>query len=114
MRDSVFDGRERVGPGHWCTQPEAIIVAACATAGAIRVSGEGGKAARRYDDPLPPSEAGRRRQDPVADLDALHPRPYRENPAGALVTLRAPLVRIFVDSALRHVWTAGVVILDIA
>jgi hypothetical protein len=32
-----------------------------------------------------PSEAARRRQDPVADLDALHPRPYRENPAYAFI-----------------------------
>src|SRR5438128_3992138 len=37
------------------------------------------------DDPLPPSEAGRRRQDPVADLDALDPRPHGENPADALI-----------------------------
>jgi hypothetical protein len=39
----------------------------------------------RYDHPLPPSEAARRRQDPVADLDALHPRPYGENPADAFI-----------------------------
>ena len=31
-----------------------------------------------------------------------------------LLALRAPLARIFLDSALRHVRTAGVVILDIA
>ena len=51
----------------------------------VRVRGQGGKAACRYDHPLPPSEAGKRRQDPVADLDALHPRPYGENAADAFI-----------------------------
>ena len=51
----------------------------------VCVRGQGGKAACRYDHPLPPSEAAQRRQDPVADLDALHPRPYRENPADAFI-----------------------------
>src|SRR6266851_1485293 len=89
-----------------CTRPEAIISAACAIAGAILAAisgwpnqkprmvrglkmtsnGLSGKAAGRYDHPLPPSEAGQRRQDPVADLDALHPRPYGENPADAFIT----------------------------
>jgi hypothetical protein len=45
----------------------------------VRVSGPGGKASCRYDHPLPPGEAGRRRQDPVAEPDVLHSRPYGQH-----------------------------------
>jgi hypothetical protein len=51
----------------------------------VRIRRQGGKATCRYDHPLPPGEAAKWRQDPVADLDAPHPRPYGENPADAFI-----------------------------
>jgi hypothetical protein len=45
---------------------------------------------------------------------AVHDGPGECHVEDTLLALRAPLERIFLDSALRHVWTAGVVILDIA
>jgi hypothetical protein len=51
----------------------------------VRVKGQSRQAACRYDHPLPPGEARKRRQDPVADLDALHSRPYGENAADAFI-----------------------------
>ena len=51
----------------------------------VCVSGQGGRAVCRYDHPLPPGEAGKRRQDPVAEPDALHSRPYGPNPADPFI-----------------------------
>ena len=45
---------------------------------------------------------------------AVHDGPGERHVEDTLLALRAPLVRIFVDSPLRHVRTEGVVILDIA
>src|SRR6202035_1741616 len=56
-----------------------------ATLGGAGGGGGGGSPACRYDHPLPPGEAGKRRQDAVADLDVLHPWPHGENAADTLI-----------------------------
>jgi hypothetical protein len=51
----------------------------------VRIRGQSEKAIRRYDHPLPPREAGERRQDPVADFDVLHGTSYGKNAADAFI-----------------------------